>query len=287
MASRHKDLQFVESSQKNRVTYQYYLELLKEIAVSRFIWDGLPDTVDPRFLEMSLLTDGQAIFFNDEDIGYLALKTMTSGQFDLYGVPIDRTAYASNGYQKSLKKENSVIIYNNMLRTPTMMQIEMFAGRLTELDRVIDVNIRAQKTPIVLICDEKQRLTLKNLYKEYDGNAPFIFGDKNLDLKQVTSINTGAPYVADKIYQQKTNIWNEFLTYIGVPNLRETKKERLIQDEVARSLGGTIAARNSALNARQQAADEINRMFNIDISVKFNYNVNGDNQAAIGGEDDE
>lgn len=287
MASRHKDLQFVESSQKNRVTYQYYLELLKEIAVSRFIWDGLPDTVDPRFLEMSLLTDGQAIFFNDEDIGHLALKTMTSGQFDLYGVPIDRTAYASNGYQKSLKKENSVIIYNNMLRTPTMMQIEMFAGRLTELDRVIDVNIRAQKTPIVLICDEKQRLTLKNLYKEYDGNAPFIFGDKNLDLKQVTSINTGAPYVADKIYQQKTNIWNEFLTYIGVPNLRETKKERLIQDEVARSLGGTIAARNSALNARQQAADEINRMFNIDISVKFNYNVNGDNQAAIGGEDDE
>ena len=176
---------------------------------------------------------------------------------------------AVNGYNKELTIDNSVIIYNNRLRQPGVRYVNMYAKRLWDLDRTIDVNAKAQKTPILVQCTEAQRLTLLNLYKDYDGNSPFIFGDKNLDLTGLKSINTGAPYVADKIYTLKTQIWNEALTYLGISNINIQKKERLITDEVVRNQGGTIASRYSRLKARRQACEEINKMFGLNISVSY------------------
>ena len=174
-----------------------------------------------------------------------------------------------NGYQKQLTIDNSVIIYNNMLHTNSVTMVNMFATRLAELDRIIEINAEAQKTPILVQGSETQRLTLKNLYKEYSGNAPVIFGDKNLDINALKVIKTDAPYNADKLYQLKTQIWNEALTYLGISNLNIQKKERLISDEAIRSQGGTIASRYSRLQSRRDACDKINDMFGLDISVDF------------------
>ena len=129
------------------------------------------------------------------------------------------------------------------------------------MDRAIDININAQKTPVLIQCTEQQRLTMVNLYQKYDGNEPFIFGDSNLDLNGFKVLRTDAPFVADKIRQEKTQTWNEALTYLGISNTNVTKKERLISDEVIRSQGGTIASRYSRLEMRRQACREINNMF--------------------------
>ena len=136
-------------------------------------------------------------------------------------------------------------------------------------DLVIDVNVNAQKTPVLIRCTEQERLTLKNLYMQYDGNQPFIFGDKELATKPLEAITTEAPYVADKIYTLKTQYWNEMLTFRGISNLNIQKKERLASDEVTRSQGGTIASRYSGLNARRRACDMINDMFGLKIECDY------------------
>ena len=110
---------------------------------------------------------------------------------------------------------------------------------------------------------------MKNLYKEYDGNAPVIWGTKALNTEGFKVLKTEAPYVADKIYQLKTQIWNEALTYLGIANLNIQKKERLVSDEVTRNMGGTIASRHSRLEARRQACKQINKMFNLNIDVDY------------------
>ena len=150
-----------------------------------------------------------------------------------------------------------------------MLDVEMFSKRLYNLDRAIDVNANAQKTPILILCDENQRLVMKNLYKQYEGNEPFIFGNKNLDVNGVTVLSTGAPYVADKLYELKTQLWNEALTYLGISNINIVKKERLITDEVTRNQGGTVASRYSRLESRRQACEKINKMFGLDIWVDY------------------
>jgi hypothetical protein len=261
---------FGESAIMNNATYIQYFDRLVELSVSMFEWHGLPETVDPRYLELHLFQNGSMVYFRDEVMGDLCLDCIANGQFDVYGNPISRRAYSSyNQYQKTLNESDSVIIWNNYLRQPSVLNVKMFAKRLYNLDRIIDVNANAQKTPVLVQGTEKQRLTLVNLYKEFDGNAPFIFGDKNLDLNSLRAISTNAPYVADKLYQLKTQIWNEALTYLGISNLSIQKKERMITDEVQRNQGGTIASRYSRLEARREAVDKINRMFGTDISVDY------------------
>ena len=260
-----KDRQFWESATLNNSNFKQYYNRLTELSISMFEWKNLPDTVDPRFLEQTLFSDGQAVFFYDEDIGYLALQNILGGKLNVYRVPIERRAYAVNGYQKVLSDKDSVIIYNNYLHSNSRLDVEMFARRLYNLDRAIDVNANAQKTPVLIQCDETQRLTMVNLYKKFDGNEPVIFGDKNLNPNNVKVLKTDAPYVADKLYQLKTQIWNEALTYLGISNINITKKERLITDEVTRNQGGTIASRYSRLEARREACKAINNMFDLDI----------------------
>lgn len=267
--ARIKNRLFWESASMNNGTFMQYYNRLTELSISMFEWKNLPESVDERFLELALFSDGMAVFFEDEVLGYLALRTMISGQLNVYQIPTVRTAYASNGYNRTLDKDNSVIIFNNMLHSPCMGEIELFAKRLYNLDRIIDVNANAQKTPILINCDENQRLTLQNLYMKYEGNTPVIFGDKNLNPNSLKVITTGAPYIADKLYQLKTQIWNEALTYLGISNTNVTKKERMISDEVIRNLGGVIASRYSRLNARRQAADQINKMFGLNIEVNY------------------
>lgn len=278
---------FGESAIMNNATYIQYFNRLVELSVSMFEWQGLPETVDPRYLELHLFQNGSVVYFRDEVMGDLCLDCIANGQFDVYGNPISRRAYSSyNQYQKTLNESDSVIIWNNYLRQPSVLDVKMFAKRLYNLDRIIDVNANAQKTPVLVQGTEKQRLTLVNLYKEFDGNAPFIFGDKNLDLNSLRAISTNAPYVADKLYQLKTQIWNEALTYLGISNLNIQKKERMITDEVQRNQGGTIASRYSRLEARREAVDKINRMFGTDISVDYreDFQITNENDTGEGEE---
>lgn len=295
--SKRKKNNFSESAWLNNNTYMQYYNRLCELSLSMFEWKNLPDTVDPRFLELTLFKDGQAVFFKDDVMGYLTLQVAVNGMFDVYRIPTKRRAYAVNGYNNNLDEKNSVIIYNNYLHTNSMLDVKMFSKRLYNLDRAIDVNANAQKTPILIQCGENERLSLENLYKEYDGNSPVIFGSKDLSLKDVRSISTGAPYVADKLYQLKTQIWNEALTYLGISNTNVQKKERLITDEVTRNQGGTIASRYSRLQARREACKKINRIFGLNIWCDYREDyqsvdngtdtTNGENNNTQGGVNNE
>lgn len=263
-----------ESALLNNRTYLQYYNRLLELAINMYEWKNLPDTVDERFLELTLFSDGMAVFFQDDGgLGYLCLQCMIGGELDVYRIPIDRTAYATNGYQMRLSNQNSVIIFNNYTHTNSMLDVEMYARRLYEIDRTIDVNVKAQKTPVLIRATENQRLTLKNLYMQYDGNEPFIFGDKQLDMDGIKALKTDAPYVADKLNILKRQIWNEALTYLGIENSNTEKRERLVSDEITSNLGGVTAQRFCRLNARRKAAEQINKMFGLDIQVDFREEV--------------
>jgi hypothetical protein len=276
------DYQFWESANANAIAEQYYLSRLSELAMSMFKWKNLPDTVDSRFLEYTLFYEGAVVFFKDENLssrqlaekgGYLVLQVVLGGDLNVYRTPNNREAYAVNGYLNNLNQDNSVIIWNNMIRLPEYGRMMFYANKLYQIDRAIDVNVKGQRFPVAILCDESQRLTMKNVYKQYDGNEPFIFGDKNLDLNAIQVINTGSPYVADKLQQLKNNIWSEAMMCLGIPNSPSEKKERLVSNEAKVSQGGTLASRSSRLEMRKMACDEINKMFGLDIDVEYNQDL--------------
>lgn len=271
---------FDESLWRNNGTYRFYLDRLTELSISMFDWQNVPDSIDTRFLETTLFLNGSAVFFKDEDLRdehiegeedgtLLALPVAMNGNFDLYNIPTKRTAYATNGYNRNLTNKDSVIVYNNMIRTNSVQTCTVYARRLWNLDRAIDVNANAQKTPVLIRCNDSERLTLVNAYQKWEGNEPVIYGTKDFDPNSISVMRTDAPYVARDLYELKTQIWNEALTYLGISNMNFQKRERLVTDEVIRNQGGTIASRYSRLEARREACKKINKMFGTNIEVYF------------------
>lgn len=267
---------------KNSPVYLYYLNKLKEYALSCFKWENLPNTVDERFLELSLLEKGYAIFFYDDILGYLTLGGSIGGEQTVYRVPMDRTAIAPNGYQNNLTDKNSVIIFNNYLRTPTFITCEMYAEQLYELDRTILTNIKSQKTPIILKSSQNEKLTMENIYLDYDSNVPVIKVSNDLDINNLTALTTNAPFISDKLMDIKYNIWNEALIALGIDGNISQKKERENIVESYVPTKQSKLSRLSYLNARKQACKEINNMFHLNIDVNYNADDNIINEIEVG-----
>lgn len=285
MTKRVRDTAFKSSLFDNKRAWNNYTYRLFEMAMSRGHWSKMPKSIDLRYLEQTLINQGACVFFKDEVMGYLCLPVVLNGKLDVYGNPYDFMAISDTGYNKNLDVNNGVIIYNNYLRMPNIAEIRYYADRLYEYDRIIDVNVKAQKTPVLIKCDKNEILSMENMYQKYDGNQPVIYGKKTLNDDNITVLKTDAPYIADKVYTLKQNIWNEALTQLGIPNTDTTKRERMIKDEVITSQGAVIATRNSPEKMRQLACDKINNMFGLDIWYQFD-NIDIDKSISKGGESD-
>lgn len=264
----------------NNSSYLMYLWRLLDLAMSVFEWHNLPKGVDERMLELWLVQNGFCVFFYDEDLkygqnelnapeGYAVLQAMIAGQWDMYNYPRERRAYAVNGLNVKLDETNSVLIFNDYLRVPMFMTLDLYARRLAEIDRTIDVNVRNQKTPKILRGSDKQTLTMKNIVKQIDGNVYNVIVDKNFDVSNMDTLDLTAPYVAGELNVLKHQYWNEALTYLGIENVNTEKKERLVSDEVMSNMGDVEAQRFVRLNARQQACDQIKELFDLDVDVTF------------------
>ena len=244
---------------------------LKDLYISSYRWLNLPETINPRFLELSLFDYGKVVFFEDELIGHLALKATLAGKLDHYYEPTQIHAYGGNGYQKTIvNHKTGVIIYNNAVRDVPIERIKDYAIRISAIEKTIDVNIHQQKTPYIVKGNKKQQLTLRNFYKQYDEFEPQIFINDDLDVENISALPTLAPFVTDKLEVQKRKLWNEALSFIGIENNFSEKNERLTMNEVMVSNGLAIANRTTKLETRQNAVDEINKMFGLDIQVEVN-----------------
>jgi hypothetical protein len=261
-----------ESYNQNRDTYHMYYMQLKNMVLTLFEWTDLPDTINERFMEQVLFESGMALFVNDDEFGFLGVPCTLTGQVNMYNEP---TAYhaVSTGYSKDFTPENAVLIYNNNMKEGTELLVRLYAERLTEVERTLDINIKAQKTPVLITCTEAQRLTLKNVYQAYEGGEPVIFGNRALDLEGFKVLNTEAPFLADKLMNYKHSLWNEFCTKIGLANSNTQKKERMIEAEASSNIEQIEAFRNGMLVQRQVAVQKINDLFGLNIGVRFRANV--------------
>lgn len=279
MPRRRKDLVFEESLFNNMEDYEIFKGRFYDLACGCFNFENLDDNVYKPFIIRELIEQGELLAFEDEGLlnedgkpTFFLYPFLLAGPLNEYNLPVKRNVvFRNNGaiYHKDMT--NSVILRANVSGTCIAGVINYFARNIYLINRTIQINVNAQKTPVALTCDDNVRLTYENLLKQYQGNVPVIFGSKDLDLNQLKSISLQAPFVADKLYQMLTNYWSEFLTFFGIPNMSINKKERLITDEVNRTMGGILVARQNFENQIQDDIRKINKKFDKDI--KFTWGV--------------
>lgn len=280
---------FTDAMLMNNQTYIDYLERMKKICLSMFEWQNLPESMNARFLEMCLYYNGQACMLYDNEMGFLNLMASDGGYVNVYGLPTEINCYSYRFNQtRSLyttdigaeKDKECILVMNNYERVPTASTVTLFCYRLSLADRVLDTNLKALRTPVLITTDQKQYFTLKKMYEEYDGNTPAIFADKNLISPDALKVlKTDAPILLDDVLQYKREIWNEFLSFIGLQNLSE-KKERLISNEVDSNNELINMNLQALLIPRKEACKQFNEKFGlmgdkaIDVKVRSDlYNI--------------
>ena len=273
----------------NNQTYVDYLERMKKICLSIFDWQNLPESMNARFIEMCLYYNGQAALLYDENYGFINTMAADGGYINLYGLPTEINCYSYRFNQRrSLymvdtgeeKNKECILVMNNYERVPTAATITLFAYRLAEAQRVADTNLNSQKYPLLLTTDQRQLFTLKKIYEEYDGNTPVIFADKNIiSPDALKAIKTDAPFIVNDIMDYKREIWNEFLTFMGLQNLNE-KRERMITNEVDSNNELVNLNLQALLIPRKEACRQFNEKYGlagekaIDVKIRSDlYNI--------------
>lgn len=291
MPRRTKDMIFEESLFNNQQDYLNLRGRLLDQAIGRMKIKNLPEYMFKPYIYKEILVNPNLLFCYDDilDRYFLYQYTAGSGLLDEYGIPFERRiTIANRGYTRVFDDSNSVIFRTTNSGQPIWPVIEEYARKLYIISRTIDINVNAQKTPVVILCSPEQELTFKNLMKQYEGNVPFIFGNKEiLNTDNVKALTLNAPFVADKLQDLKNNVWNEYLTFLGISNISYNKKERLITDEVQRGLGGVIVARNNFTAAIDDSIEQINKKFGLDLEFLFGENVDEQLNKKDPGEQDE
>lgn len=251
-------------------TYNLYKREMLMLAENVFQFKNLPTYIDVSYLNRILVANGSIAFFKDDVLGLLALPYDIIGDLDVYGRPKQIMARAFNGrYFRKLNQDEFVIMYDNNGRYPIYLDILQMAERISCCVRTNDVNIIQQRSPRVWKTTKDKELSLKHMLNEIDGMCENIVTYDSIDIDDMNVVLAPAPYVADKIDTHLKELWAEFYRLIGIANVQETKKERLIKDEMVASMGGTIASRFSRFEPRKRAIEEINKKFNENIEVEY------------------
>lgn len=255
----------------NDRTYTDYFYRLMLITRSIFKWSNLPNGIDEKWIERYLFGEGRCLFFKDPKLGFMIAKCVDSGDLNVYDEPTLLMPYGTNYNGKSLENNiDCVVIRNNDLMLSTSPTIQLYAWRLAEITRTIDINVHAQQTPFAIACSEKQKLSVKRAYQQATGHEPVIYGDKQTEiLDTIKVLKTDAPIVFDKLQIQKHAVWNECMTFLGINNANMDKRERLVDDEVQANNEQVEACGNLMLKARERACDQINEIFGLNISVEL------------------
>jgi hypothetical protein len=251
----------------NDLTFKVTYDKFKLIALNEYEWGGLPDGILERHVERELFARGFTSLFRHPRMSYMSLPCDSTGRLNVYGDPLRYRATGQN-FSCEFNADDGVIIENNKLRLPTRDFILFYVNKITEAERTMDVNVKANKTPVVVLCDDKDVLSFKRIFQQVDGNAPAVFADRSINLDNMQALDLKAKFLGNELMDYKKSVENELLTFLGINNIPAEKKERLITDEANSNNQLIESFFDLGLEARQRACNEIKKLYGLDVTVK-------------------
>lgn len=269
------------STSENRqasLEFMYRRQLMGK-CISRFTWEGLPNGIDPRFIETTIFNNGYSIFYYDSFFElFMAMPATISGPLDIQDNPTGYRVTRNGVYSRDVPASESVCIWGSQIRVPEIDIVLSYAARLAQIDRTIEIDLLNERNPMIVACSQDQRLTVQNLIsKIYDGE-PVVWGTENLAVDNLAAMigvfplnqNAGTGAVSSiKHMESKAKIWGEALTMLGIMNVNSEKRERMVVEEAAGNSGQVLASRESYMKPRQLACEQINEKFGLQVSCEW------------------
>lgn len=251
-----------------------YLRVLQELAVNRFKWVGLPDSVNERFLEYTLMRRGLVVMYFDTDYDeYLALQGAGAGPLNMYDDPTSfRVTGNSTFVGKTVDASDCVPIWANVLRVPDWDIILTYAKKLASIDRTIDINLRNARRSRVIVTDETGQLSAQNINNQIDSGSPLITVNNTgyAMMEHWTAFDLGIhPDQIVNLQTSRQRIWNECMGLMGINFANQDKRERLVSAEVGANDEQIDSMKNVILAERQRAVRQMNDKFGLSVDIKL------------------
>jgi hypothetical protein len=273
------------ATQRVALITRMYQRILTELAVNRFKWEGMPDSVDIRFLELTLFARALSVFYDDRDYGYLALRGGSTGYLNMLNNPVSFTVVGNHFISKIIKATECVPIWANYMRMPDLDIVSVYSQRLADMDRTVEINALNARNTKVIVTSENTKLSAVNFNRQIDeGQNGVQIAASGMPMQdmlssvQVVDLGIDTDAIVN-LHIVRTREWNECMGLLGIDNANQDKKERLVAAEVGANDEQTNMMKYVNLNARKMACEQINKMFpQLNVSVEYNTEV--DKQAA-------
>lgn len=255
-------------------SYCYYFDMLMLLSQIAYRWKNIPTEIPNYQMERCLFFTGIAGLYKDKTLDkYVILPCVKhSGGLDIYGEAEQYKVYSySNTYNKIFtNNKDGVICFNNNIKKPNMYLAYRYSKRLQLIDEIIDLNISQQKSPYIIICNEKTKNTLKQIITKISLGEEAIYGTKELDIENVIkTLDLQVELKAKDLIEAKKEIFNEACMYLGITTNISEKKERLIASEVSSSERRFDVYREIGLAPRKYFCEKVKKVFpdlnNIDV----------------------
>lgn len=272
---------------ENDIEFQNMFYNLLNILMYSFSIEGLPDSCNERFFKLNLIFNGYAALIKDPDLGYLSLgvrPTVNSSQLNIYGEFPDVMAFGWNGFNKQYTNymygtdntdAEAVICRDNDMMYPIINIIWIYAKRLTDTMRTLDVTARKLKNPYIITCDEAQKSSIKKILDDIDFNQDGIIANRSTMPNEFNVLQTGVqPESVRVLWEHYSNLESEIRTFLGINSAANLdKKERLVVDEAQANDILTDINIQYRLKSYQQFCDTVNNLWGLNISFVSNIDI--------------
>jgi len=253
-----------------------FLRKLEALALSRIKWSNLPDSVNERYLERTLLYSGVGVFYDafegGEDEPFIVFsKASGYGTLDRYGNYLRWNALPANGGSILLGEGEGVFCLDSETGTAYGDILRDYVTELAELWHLRMTNRRQQKAAKFISFPEEAQIDAKILQQNLDSGKPWGFSINGVaDHIRVDTHSIKEPYEQDKFQEDYLNTYDMVLQEMGIKTQPVEKSQYQHVEEVVIANDAVSRAREDLLKPRREAARLINEKFGLNVAVDWN-----------------
>ena len=268
--------------------FEYWFSKLLNIMLSIFDWQGLPESLPQREIEIQLLLSGHCVVFSKNR--EVVTTYVSIFDFDKYYQPT-KGVYA----QPKLGSDNLIlnnydncIFYNSSLKdniqgayidTGLSSFIARYARLLADTESTYNIYcVNSRITAFPVAKNDKVKTSLEKFFNAFKlGRHEIISDDKIIESFNVeTPLNQSAGDRSINWLESRDKILEQFYRDIGV-KFRNPKQSQMNVEEVESDEQVLLISLDDMLKCRRDGCDLINKKFGLNVSVKVSDRFNRDN----------
>lgn len=239
-----------------------------------FKWDGLPDSIPQRMIELYLQINGNVAFYQYEGTLYV-FRGGLGGKPDVYYMPTLYTvANPALNFSANLKIDDEcVVVSNDSLYLGLMPMFQKYATLLSENELSIKMAvINSRLVNMISASDDRTRASAEKFLDDIEKGKPGVIAANEFfeGVKSTPYGSTGNTNTITNLIELEQYLKASWFNELGINANYNMKRESINAEESQLNNDALLPLIDDMLKCRQDGAQRVNDMFGTNISVDFN-----------------